>query len=435
MRAIVNLVKRINTQSIDNYMIYAIVATIPLTVSLGNIAIIIAFIYAILTSKNRFLNQSKKYHLVLILPFVYYFIILLSAAHSNNIIIGLKLVDKSLFFLLIPIILVCLSENINFKKLLLIFAKSTFGATGILVLYSVFMYLTTLNSDNLFFHNFTRLFDLHPVYFSINLALSVFILTKHNRTGKDKSSLNIVMIIVLIIGIILSASKIVILLFSIIYFIQLNKIFNQRHKKYTFIPLFIIVIIVLFTLPKLKNRFIEGFEFNLSFAPTTDVASSKVFNYEDKHLISDLEIRYIFGSIGVFHSIKDNKILFGYGVGDTQDYLDLYYMQYGLAPNWYEGYNVHNQYVQILISTGIFSLLFFLYYILLNLKMSFKYMNSLGIVFLTLILCVFFVESMLMRNKGIVLFVFFTSLFLIQNLKYENSNIRNKGDSKQSWWF
>ncbi len=414
----------LNIRVIDEFFVAAIAATIPFTITYGNVTIILACIFSILTLKWRRKEQYKKHYMVLLFPLVYFTIILLSALYSNNLRVGLKLVDKSLFFLLIPFIMVSASNHIRVRQVLLIFSKSTALATIILIFYSSYIVFRTGNLEKFFFHEFTQFFDQHPVYFSCFQAMSVFVLTKFFSKKKVKKTV-LVMIAILVVGIFLSSSKTVIFVFTVLYIIQLITVITTRKMKIMFLGLFIISALILSNIPKVNERFIDGFKFDLNFTPTTNISQSKVFNYDDKHLISDIEIRYIFNSIGLYHFISDNKVLFGYGVGDLQDYLDLYYMQYGLAPNWYEGYNTHNQYIQVLLSCGVIAFLFFIFYLSFNFKMAIKNKNQLNIMFLIVLFFVFITESALMRNKGIVFFVFFSTLFLIQNLKHENSNTRH----------
>jgi len=116
--------------------------------------------------------------------------------------------------------------------------------------------------------------------------------------------------------------------------------------------------------------------------------------------------------------------LFGYGVGDVQDYLDYHFMFYNLAPSWYEGYNVHNQYVQFVINGGIVLLILFLIYLSGIIKIAFRHKNLLMLLFLLFILNIFLFESVLQRVKGIIFFVFFCNIFLTESIKHESSDIR-----------
>lgn len=435
MKKVIENIKSISIPKLDGMFVYLISATIPLTVSLGNITIIVAFVYSILTFKYRYSKTYKKYFIVLLVPALYFLMIFLSAIFSNDLKTGFVLVDKSLFFLLLPYLLVSLSDHISIYKVLKVFAISTFLSTLSLIFYSGFKALSNADINYLFFHEFTKLFDQHPVYYSTFQALSIFIITKYFPPTIKRKFLSLIMISCLLLGIFLSASKVVILIFTMLYIIQLMALIGQKKIRPIIVSLFIITVLSLLFIPSIKIRFLDGFSFDLNFIPSNDVAIAKVFNYDDKHLISDLEIRYIFNSIGVYHFMSDGKFLFGYGVGDVQDYLDMYYMQYGLAPNWFEGYNIHNQYLQVLLSTGLLGLLYFLAYLSYLCYLALKYKNHLHLMFIIILLFIFLSESVLMRNKGIILFVFFSSIFVIQNLKNENSHIRNKRYTKLSRWF
>ena len=172
-----------------------------------------------------------------------------------------------------------------------------------------------------------------------------------------------------------------------------------------------------------SDRFSDGLTFDIeTFQPTSEIALSKVFSNEEKEKISDLELRYLMLKIGTFHLQNDGKLLFGYGIGDVQEYIDYYYMQYGLAPGWFEGYNLHNQYLQYLVTCGALGFTLFIIYLIYSLYFAIKNKESLHLFFLILILTIFLFECVLSRNKGIVIFIFMNTFFM---MKYENSFIRN----------
>mgnify|MGYP003642268266 FL=1 len=145
--------------------------------------------------------------------------------------------------------------------------------------------------------------------------------------------------------------------------------------------------------PHIEERFSSGLVYNSKdFTPTVDLLKAKKFTYEEKSNISDLELRLIFFKIGLFHTIQDGKVLFGYGLGDVQHYLDYYYMSYNLAPNWYEGFNLHNQYLQFLVTYGVFAFLLFVFYLLYSLDISIRTNNIIHLFFMIMILFVFIFE-------------------------------------------
>jgi O-antigen ligase len=418
-----------------NALICFMAAMIPFQINFGNAAIILSFIYAIYFSFTTKLKETKWNYFVFYFPIIFFIIIAISALTSRNINEGIKSIDKNLLLILIPVTLFFIQKTKGFfKHTLIVFAASSSIATIILLISGVIKLIQGQSIEVIFFHNFTKLYDQHPVYFALNLALSVFVLTHfYHKTLVNKqkySKMIFISHIVLIIGIFLSASKAVIFIFVTLYFLLLISYLKQRKTRITVAILFIVAGFMLTKIPVIKTRFVEGLEFNInSFQPTDNLIQAKLFNYEDKQEISDLELRYIFFKIGIFHLIEDKKVLFGYGVGDVQDNLDYYYLTYGLAPNWYEDSNIHNQYLHLLITFGVFVFIFFLGYLMISFYYAIKYRSLLHLFFLLMTCFIFIFEVTLVRNKGIVFFYFFNSLFFLNYLYFENSHSRYKGNT------
>lgn len=102
---------------------------------------------------------------------------------------------------------------------------------------------------------------------------------------------------------------------------------------------------------------------------------------------------------------------FGVGIGDTQLELDKIYLKKGYTKPLKEHFNAHNQFLQILLATGICGLIV----LMLMLWELYKKANGsnkqdvrlFSILFLTLITLAFSFESVLNRYSGISFFVFF----------------------------
>lgn len=408
-------------------------AAIPFNTSLGNLAIIVAFVYSLYVLYQHRNRNFRFGSFSFLFPILFFLIIVISALTSNNIKMGLKQVDKSLLMVLIVVSIVVLSnfKNDVLPNTLKVFSFSTVMATTILIFFGITNIILGTSTGMLFFHDFAAIYDQHPVYYALYLSISLFFITQHYFSGanfptKKKSILLLSSLIILMCGIILSASKVVIFVFFIIYLFQLFLIIKNKRIKIIALLATLFMALTTINVPIIKERFIEGMAFTLKkFEPTNDISKAQVFSRVDKENLSDLELRYLFNKIGVYHTIDDEKILFGYGIGDVQDYLDYYYLVYGLAPNWYEGFNLHNQYLQIFASYGIFVLIFFLSYIIYSFYSALKTKDYLFIYFLLITTSVFIFESLLSRNKGIVFFIFFNTLFLMNSKKNENSPIRN----------
>ena len=416
----------------EETLICFIAATIPFMLNVGNISIILAAVYSLylITRKKVTLGQFNNF--AFYFPLIYFLIAVLSAITSDNVGYGLKVLNKNQLFILIPFVLFSFrNAKCCLKRVLQVFALSTSLSTFILISYGGFNLAFGEGFKTLFFHEFTMLYDQHPVYFALYIALSIFIVTyyvfkSHSHTVFKNKILEIGLVLLLLCGLVFTASKAVIFIFILLYIVLIFLLVSKKKYKLIFLGLTLLFIPILSSVPVIRERFQEGIHFDIEgFKPTNNLAEAYLFNYEDKTSISDLELRYIFFKIGLFHTTQDHKLLFGYGVGDVQNYLDYYYMYYGLAPNWYEGYNVHNQYLQMLISLGILTFLLFIYYLLFSFRIALKSKNKLYLLFLIMITFALLFESYFERNKGIVFFIFINTLFLIDFLKYENRNIRN----------
>ncbi|NEV94505.1 O-antigen ligase family protein [Psychroflexus sp. YR1-1] len=239
---------------------------------------------------------------------------------------------------------------------------------------------------------------------------------------------NALMILIFSLGLWFSASKAIILAtLALVIFYLISQSGISFKKAAIGLSVLVVFGISIATNPFLKQRFIEGFTYDINFEPTDKLENARVFTSAEIDEISDLELRVILGKISTYHLVKDQNLMFGYGLSDYQDYLDYYYMYYGLAPFHYEGYSPHNQYITTLVSSGLVGLFIFLLYIGYSFYRGFIKGHYLYLSFLILFCFAMVFETYLLRAKGIIFFFFFNSFFLIhnaQNTKDEDSNIR-----------
>lgn len=407
---------------------------IPFPVNAGNAAIILGCAYALyLFLMNKVILKKQKFlSFGFIFPIAFFLVVVISALLSKDVGAGLKQVDKNLLLILIAFALIIIHplDKKALNKVLFVFSVSSVISALVLFLVGAIRIMNGAGIDMMFFHEFGAFFDLHPVYIAVNLCVSLFFLSseylsKALRNPRKHLTLFFAMTIALL-GIFLCASKVVIFVFISLYVFQLFQLSKNLGYRIVLLLVVCMLLLGLYYSPILSKRFAEGLHFNIThFEPTNDIASAKVFSNEEKASISDLEIRYLMLKIGVFHTWQDGKILFGYGVGDVQHYFDYYYMLYGLAPGWFEGYNLHNQYLQYLVTYGLFVLLFFCSYLVYSFYFAIRSKNLVHIYFLILMAVVFLFECVLSRNKGIVIFIFINTLFLFNYGKHENRNIGN----------
>lgn len=423
-----------NRTKIQMILLCAISATMVFKLNLSNLLIIVATVYNVFLFRRGNLHKIKSF--AFLFPLIFFLITVISGVLSKNSVEGLRSID--LFLMPILIGLIVINSDINrktFMKVLNSFYIASVLSALLLLINGLIKIMKQKEIQEIVFHDFTSLYDQHPVYYAVLLSLAIFYksFSKENILGKPLSWISV---IVLGAALVLCASKIVLFVNLIVYIIRFSITIKQPKQKLIYIGGFLIFCTVVFNIPFIKERFVDGLRFDdtiLDFSPTNDFKEKKIFDYNEKQVISDLELRYILWNIGVYHLVEEGKLLTGFGQGDVQDYLDYYYYSYNLAPNWNEGRNIHNQYLHILITHGLFVFLLFISYIIFSFFIAIKNKDPLFLFFMILLSIVFIFEAMLVRNMGINLFYFFNSLFLIKNIYFENSNTGNQGYTKLSW--
>lgn len=415
-----------NVDDVKVYFLCLIAAMMLFKVNFGNMAIIIALGYNLVYFKRN--NFKKVSTFASIFPIGFFLFTIISSLISKKNIEGL--LHTNLEILLLLILLIIIGYDIKKETITKVFNWFYYAAvisTSLLLTVLIVKIIEGEKLNNLIFHKFTVLYDQHPVYFAMFLSLALFFKIVVAKKP-ERPSLALIFNFILVLGLVFCVSKAILTINLVTYLIYYLVKINEFKKRIIYIFTILIITIAIFKIPFVKHRFADGLRFSseiTNFKPTNDFSKKKIFNYEQKTNISDLELRYILWRIGYYHLIEDDKLLIGYGQGDAQDYLDYYYFSYNLAPNWNEGRNVHNQYLHILVTYGLIVFLFFLSYLSYSFYKAIKYKNILHLFFLAIVSFVFIFEVLLVRNKGIVFFYFFNTLFLFKYINIENSNFRN----------
>ena len=111
----------------------------------------------------------------------------------------------------------------------------------------------------------------------------------------------------------------------------------------------------------------------------------------------------------VYYDIFTTKPLLGTTLGDIGDVRKEKYLEKGFNDLALHNYNAHNQYLEILATLGILGLAVFL--MLLFYPLVKKETDTLYAPFLIICLITFCTESLLLRQQGILFFMFFYSVY------------------------
>lgn len=233
----------------------------------------------------------------------------------------------------------------------------------------------------------------HPIYLSVQFAMALFLLIDNNLFNKIQKA---VLFLVLFFGLFFLARKGVILSFIIILPIYLGTIIKSKAVLIGSFFVLVTGFIAFMFVPEIKNRYAE------------------LWSKEGyvKNEVTSTGIRLALWE-NSFELIKESPV-FGYGIGDNQELFARQMESKGYHILAHKKTNCHNQYLQILLSIGLFGLSFFALSILWLFSFFYKNKVHLGLAVVLLFLMVFIYESFLERQNGVITYALFISLLVFR---------------------
>ena len=400
-------------KNIANGVFLGMGITIPFWMLLNNIAIILSLLSC---SAYFFLYKNNRVWYSIYSAFAFlYLLMVLALLYTDNYKIGFQKLEQRLTFIVVPFVCFVFTKFITkdlIKMVLRGFVYSTLLAIVIFLFTAIkkTFYFASVNpfnevNGNFFsYMEFTKVIeDTHPIYFGTYVLFSIFIL------GNDYFEKERILKIYPII-------RFSFLLFLTVIIFLLN--------SFLLAGLFVVVFLYFFTVLIRSSNFSlfkKGF-ISCVFLSTMLLSSPFVYNkFKGINLKEDLTSRDFSGS--QFTAVKarfakfycsidliSNNFWIGVSPGDENTELMKYYKKNGFNHGVVKKFNSHNQYLTEFIYTGIFGfagliILFFILY-----KKGFKDKNHYLIAISTIFLVFNLTESALVRNKGIVFFVFFSCL-------------------------
>lgn len=406
-----------------NIFILLTLITIPFANLLNSICIGILFIFSLrLFNKNNFTNNTP-----LVLPIVFYVLMVFSFFGSIEKSTTIKSLLKEIPLLLIP--LVFMFSKTIFKeekdKIIKYFSYS-------IVLVSIFFLIKAflnliINNTNTFYGHELVTKELNAVHFSVFVSLALFyFLVKAKKEKWDYLQLLLLSVFLVLLG-----SKIIIftdIILLFIYFFFYSKSANKMRLRN--ITLVVALIFSFFFFNNIREK-IE-FEFQLNkdnnightVIPKEIVGENIISmkeawekeRFEQTDFFSGASFRVY--QFRMFLEIMKEEDVFFQGLGLNASYKKL--EEKGIKYNIFngnsttEGYqkkNFHNQYIQVFAELGLIGFVILVLIVLINLKNAFATKDFLHIAFAILMLSLFLTESFLWRQRGVVFFTVFYCIF------------------------
>lgn len=373
-------------------------------------------------SKQYFNKENRFQNWLFILFITFYLWQAVGIFYSDDVITGRNTLFSRLSLFLFPLVLLIPGKKIekNIGILLKIFAGST--SLFIVICFGHALY------SSLFLQNGALMFNPHPQkeywmnffygsYFSINqhpsylamyVILSGFISFESwfdNTASKWKRFAWLLNGIILAISLYFLSSRSGFLAIFIMVPVYIIKKYYKHHKLITVVSILLMLVFSFFIV-----RTNERVKIGLS-----EIANETFLSRDGRISIWS----------SAFQSIRNN-LIFGVGIGDVKTELMKEYIRQGDQNLIQNRYNVHNQYLEILMENGIIGLALFLSILGVMLYIAFSERNTLYYSFTIMMLIFFLFETVMERLQGVSFFALFSFLLIYASSDKQSVKIDNK---------
>lgn len=392
-------------EKIIDYLIILIIITLPFSIRITNIFIILAFLTAII-NKTRYKRVNNNTFLSLYsLNYVPFLICVITLFYTKDLKTGLFSIEKYLPLIAIPSLFILYPV----KRNELILSAFVYSICTLCLVALAWNFITLIiwpekiqfvgdyysrvpSVWNHFTHsNLTSLFNINPIYLSLYILFCILIvIEKFVNTVKKY-----ILLLFLFSFLVLLSSRISIPV--LIITLSIYALVKRQHQLIFIAIIFIGICFVLVLInPVLKKRSIDDL---INYKMPNDVSGWNAVN---------LRLSYWECSI---QAIKQSP-LWGHGVGSQLLAVNQCYRE----RTWYEHFgttfNSHNQYLEYALIGGAVLLGSFIIQLTYAFRIAWAKRDVLYILFLLQFILSCLTESMLETHKGIVYFAFFNALFL-----------------------
>lgn len=358
------------------------------------------FFYNSFAKKKKLFLQNK---LPILLLSSLFWVPLLGAIYSNNLDATIDELQLKLPFLAFPVLLLTVRLK-NSRPFVMNQFLLGILAASLLALAKV-GYFKINNLGNYFYYNkFSEFLDKHTTYFSLFVVICLlWILWLFVNRKANKLLLIFGALALLYVFYLLSVRISIIALAIGSLTIILSSIASTWKR-----------VLVLIIIPVLLGSIYFTPYFQKRFEPSTTETAQ----------ISDMKFRQLHWK-AVLETISQNNIFLGYGTRSSRDYLYNKYKSYSLTSAYKEGYNAHNQYLEVFLEFGLLGFVIFLALILYLLWVFKRNKDYFALSILMAFLVYMLTESIFQRHSGIVIFSFLIALFLNENISKKKPILKN----------
>lgn len=359
--------------------------------------------------KNRITKINFKF---LLINSIVYLLFISSCLYTENIQYALKKLETTSSLFVFPFVFTLLLST-NFTLLKKEFDSILFGFCVSVLTFLIVSFIYFWNQEFTFFEtiiHYSNLVDIrlghyriHPIYLSIYTGTGMLFLIRLQNSYKRYMFLWILIAILFLVFLAILGRRGPVISLFIIGIIQLFLRLNVYKIIFGVLATALFVFSLVY-IPKYQdhNRFKDLYDGTILKDPS-----------------SSLSIRYHIYKCD-FSLIKESPLI-GYGIGDVQKKLnDCYNSIEIVLPT--KIYSSHNQFIGIALISGCIGLLIYAFSLYYNIKKTLEVKSYFTFAFIIFLLANSFTENILEREHGVLLYAFFTSLFLF-TIEKEKSKI------------
>jgi len=398
------ILKKYGSYNISSFLTLFFIPFLPIGSSISLALLFLSFLYLLFFTKELIFVKNVA---LITIAFIYLTSII-GLLWTNNIPLGLKILEYKLSFILVPIVF-----SFNYSKF-----KLWFVLKGLLLgnlVATIYLIINLLSKDFSPVNSFSSAISpiIHPTYLSMYFTLGIAIIIYGNINNKITISKKLIYLTVIVwtvlIFFLLSFAAILYLLTAVFIGYNLYAFFRWKWKG-----ILVSLLITSLGFWSILNSSVLSYDFETTKETITQTIEAPVneilIRYKDA--TSGTKERVVLWIIS-YEIIQENW--FGSGTGNISELLSEKYEKYDLQVLKKNQLNPHNQFLQSGVELGILGLIPIVFLCLYLIYLSIKQSNILLFILVSNLIfnCIF--ESILERQFGIIFSLLLIAFFTVYN--------------------
>lgn len=250
-------------------------------------------------------------------------------------------------------------------------------------------------------HNFSQPIAIHATFFSLQLVIALVFMLYCLLNYKTSAILKIICAaccLILLAGLVQLGSKSILITLFFIFTLAFPYCLPTWKKRLRFLGVVAVAWIIIFgailSNSTFRAKYINDLQTDLSPLQPGQNSEPRLARWE------------------VISSIIKSSPIIGHGSGSEITLLGEQFYSHKLYDSYFEKLNAHNEYLSLLLKSGIWGLAIYLVVLVYGFKIALRHKDVLFISFMLLVAIVSLSENILDVDKGVVFYGFFFTFFL-----------------------